>query len=118
VVKTLIILASLPALAVTFRYDVANNQETLVVSLILSIFANEIIKTNKMPFTKKINNFSRALSGIMYPDDYLAYITNGDLQSNINEEYLTVADSKKNLKRDFSFISSDLKKAIKEAKEK
>jgi hypothetical protein len=71
-----------------------------------------------MLLTKQISDFGRALFGTMHPDDYLSHITNGYLHDHLDSKYLTVADSKKNLKRDFYFVASDLKKAVKEAKER
>jgi len=68
--------------------------------------------------TKKTNHFGRALLGTMHPDDYLSYITDGQMEGVENLRYMTISDSRKNMRRDFHFISSDLKNSVKAAQSK
>jgi hypothetical protein len=69
-----------------------------------------------MLFAKRLKGFSRALSGIIYQDDYLSYITDGEMTSYMPVKYKTPADSKKEIQQDFYFLSLDFKQAVKQAK--
>ncbi|MDR0542596.1 MAG: hypothetical protein LBH19_10375 [Dysgonamonadaceae bacterium] len=71
-----------------------------------------------MLFSGKISKFSRALFGVMYSDDYLSFITDRQIKEMEYPGYMTVADSNRQMRRDFYFLSSDLKKAVGKAKAK
>jgi hypothetical protein len=61
----------------------------------------------------QMKTFGRALSGIISNDDYLKISTGGKIPNLVGLEHLmTVKDSKRNMRNDFKFIASDLRKAM------
>jgi hypothetical protein len=59
-----------------------------------------------------LKTFGRALSGIISNDDYLKISTGGKIPNLVGEvRFMTVKDSKRNMRNDFKFIASDLRKA-------
>jgi hypothetical protein len=70
-----------------------------------------------MTNTLRLKTFSRALTGIIYPEDYLKYSTDGQIPELIGLEHLiTVEDSRRNLRNDLKLISADVRKSIDAAK--
>jgi hypothetical protein len=82
-----------------------------------SIFAVETItktgkEISKMTIKTALKPFGFALSGVIFRDSYLERSTGGEIPNLVGRvHFITVKESKRNMRNDFKFISSDLRKA-------